>query len=289
MRDWCVRHLVILYLKVGYRACRLLGIRLRGIGIAVRRLNKEFDFSVEGRRFAFLPECSGAYCLLPAGIWNEPETPTFFHKVLAQIDRRVVFLDVCASVGEMAVEVAAFPCVEKVIAFEPQRAAVEAIRASSRLNKLANIEVVHAAVGNSCGRISFTFDQRSPTASHIQEAAEGIQTDGNVDIVNLDSIKICPSAEVLLLIDVEGFEPAVMRGGSELIRKSRPLIIFEYNMTSKAHYSLEEIRTILGSDYAIYKLTEDGRLGESLQNTWNCVALHKDSFWTQRCSPLLCD
>ena len=288
MCNVCVRWLVLTYLGAGHRVMRSFGMKLRGIGIALRCLSEEFNFSIQGRRFAFLPSCAGAYCLMPAGLWNELETHLFFRNVLPRIGHPVTFIDVGASVGEMAIDVAMFVGVEKVIAFEPEPRSAEAIRKSALLNTATNIDVINKAVGDYCGRISFLVDERSPTSAHVEGVGDPeIHSAGNVEIVTLDSLNLNTRSQVCMLIDVEGFEPSVMRGGARLIRAYRPLIIFEFNQTSKKHFSLDEIRSILGVGYIIYRLTQDGWLSADLQNTWNCVAVHNDSPWSNCCKTIL--
>jgi hypothetical protein len=76
---------------------------------------------------------------------------------------------------------------------------------------------------------------------------------------------------------VEGAELDVMRGGQSFIRGARPLVIFEYNEDNRALYSLAEVSAVLGDGYRILRLRLDGKLDEKLEDTWNCVAVHRDS------------
>jgi hypothetical protein len=94
---------------------------------------------------------------------------------------------------------------------------------------------------------------------------------------------------VVLLIDTEGAEPLVMRGGANFIASARPLIIFEFNHISRAHYQLDDIKGILGAGYEIYRLRSDGQLDKELNSTWNCLAVHADSPFHAICHRLLTD
>jgi hypothetical protein len=66
-----------------------------------------------------------------------------------------------------------------------------------------------------------------------------------------------------------------MKGGRNLIQKSNPLIVFEYNHVTKEHFSIEEVQSELGHNYDIYKLDKKGNLNCNLKNTWNLVAIPK--------------
>jgi hypothetical protein len=82
---------------------------------------------------------------------------------------------------------------------------------------------------------------------------------------------------LLMVIDVEGAEPLVMRGGLQTIRRLRPLIVFEYNYVSRARFKLDEIRELLGDTYEILRLRRDGGLDRKYADAWNCVAVPRGS------------
>jgi hypothetical protein len=75
------------------------------------------------------------------------------------------------------------------------------------------------------------------------------------------------------MIDVEGYEPKVIAGGGEFIRRTQPLIVFEYNFVSKRYFHIDDIQNVLGTQYRIYRLRKDGYLDNHAGSTWNCVAV----------------
>ncbi len=87
-------------------------------------------------------------------------------------------------------------------------------------------------------------------------------------------------AQVILLVDVEGCEPNVLEGGQDVIAKKRPVVIFEYNSISKAPFSISDICGSLDEHYRIYRLRQDGRVGFSVDNAWNCVGAPRPSFFS---------
>jgi hypothetical protein len=106
---------------------------------------------------------------------------------------------------------------------------------------------------------------------------EGSAKGSEVELTTLDQELADLSGPVLVLIDVEGGEPSVMRGGKSFIGRNFPLIVFEYNDTSKKHFRLEDVSAALPAGYSFYRLRADGRLDVDFSNTWNCVAVHPSS------------
>ena len=77
----------------------------------------------------------------------------------------------------------------------------------------------------------------------------------------------------------------VLKGGNTFIHKNNPLIIFEYNQSSKQHFDLTEISALLGQNYDIYRLRRDGNLDIDFMNSWNCVAVPRNSVFHEILRP----
>jgi hypothetical protein len=95
----------------------------------------------------------------------------------------------------------------------------------------------------------------------------------NVEVTTLDVEIPNPSGLWIMLVDVEGGELAVMRGGRAFLQTVRPLIIFEYHEVTRTHFSLDDVRAELGNDYELFRLRSDGFLDHDLVQTHNCVAV----------------
>lgn len=282
-----IRFLVIGYIHIYVLSITRFSLRLKGLGIALRTIRKDFVFLIQNLNFWFNPQCAAAYCVMPGGYWNEPETHVFFDSVLANISGSVAFIDVGASIGEMVIPMAKHNNVHQVIAFEPQIQCAEAIRKSAILNDLTNITVMSCAASEKCGNVNFSASINNPTAAAVSiEAAELT----SVPCTTIDeAVYSMGNDKIIMLIDVEGHEPSVMRGAIKLINSSLPLIIFEYNETSKKHFSLDDIRHILPDSYKFYRLRPngDGRLDNDLVNTWNCVAVAENTEFDSICKTLI--
>jgi FkbM family methyltransferase len=232
---------------------------------------------------------AAAYGRLVAGSWNEPETHLFLDAVIAGHEGPLAFVDVGASVGEFVIDVARHDKVTQVVAFEPLAECAEAVRRSAELNGLRKIEVIPRLV-NEDGRTSvLSFDVRRPTASAASGGGGKVEdVSREIPATTLDRALGDLHGSVVLLIDVEGGEAGVLRGAREFLRRCAPLVIFEYNSTSRKHFDLDDIRDALGEGYDIYRLTGSGTLDIDFERSWNCVAVSVDSSFGTPCTALIC-
>ena len=66
-------------------------------------------------------------------------------------------------------------------------------------------------------------------------------------------------------------------GGGGLIKRLKPLVLFEYNFVSKRYFDINEIHQILGDSYTIFRLRKDAMLDSDIENAWNCVAIPRNT------------
>lgn len=125
-------------------------------------------------------------------------------------------LDVGANHGEMLLW-PELPRDARAYAFEPNPALAPLLRRSLAESHVA-AEVVEAAVGSTDGRIALHLDRRwSGTSSLIAANTSGDYQTVNVPITRLDSFLAgldgpAPGGSMLVKIDVEGLEAAVLEG-----------------------------------------------------------------------------
>ena len=93
----------------------------------------------------------------------------------------------------------------------------------------------------------------------------------------------------IVKIDVEDAELRVLQGAKLYLKRNLPLVIFEYNEISKAHFSLDQVVELLGTGYQIFRLREDRNLGSLKNRAWNCVAVHHESVFWNTCQSLIYD
>lgn len=165
--------------------------------------------------------------LLIPELYNYPETyePEVWPHILNEIEPGDVIADVGASIGLYTVAMARRTGEKGIIyAFEPDPETVNFLQRNIRLNDLeARVQVWSAAVADKPGFVQFV-DGRG-TESHI--AAADAKHARQVEAVTLDSVFAGEQLD-FLKIDVEGFEEAVLKGGSGLLSDTRrsPRAIF---------------------------------------------------------------
>lgn len=267
------------YLKIIWFLRRSFGIKAYGLGWVASKIRFPFLFKFEGVPFQFVPSASRSYCLLPAGIPNEPETHKFLQRILDERSN-VMFVDVGASIGEFVITMSHNSHVSKILAFEPHIQSSNALLESARYAPPGKIEVIRKGVSSSSGLAVFDFSSRSPTAAGIRNATANTEGDF-IQTCTLDEIlKPEPGQQVVLLIDIEGGELHALQGGLNFIQGFYPLIVFEYNHITRQFFQLSDVMKLLGSSYTIMRLRpEDGRLDNDLSSTWNVVALPNKGVW----------
>lgn len=259
----------------------LFGINLRGMGWLIGKIPNDHVLDVDGVKMWFDHIIANCYIRLISGSYNEPETHTFIKAVTSEISFRIVFVDVGANIGEMITDFARLPAIEHIFAFEPNPRCVTICKENIRLNSYRNVTLVAKVVNDDGRDVLFHLNEDVPvTSSYVEESSpDGVR----VAATTLDQELHGISIPTIILIDVEGAEAAVMKGGAEFIQENMPLIIFEYHEVTRKHFSLNDVRGILGSHYQLYRLRRDGTLDDRLDRTWNCVAVHEHSPFYDAC------
>jgi FkbM family methyltransferase len=128
-----------------------------------------------------------------------------------------------------------------VIAFEPQRVIYQLLAANLASNGLTNVDPRNEAIGEASGFVRVpVFDLNSPAnfgafslVDDHQDAGQPVRL-RKIDELTLDRCK-------LIKVDVEGMEPAVLRGGRETIRQRRPYLYIEASSVEPNKELFEEI------------------------------------------------
>lgn len=195
-----------------------------------------------------------------------------------------IVIEVGANIGAHTVGLA--KCVGeqgRVFAFEPQRLIFQTLCANVALNSLTNVECYWAALGAEKGVI--TVPELNPSQQNnfgglsLLDAQQGHQ----VDCFTLDHFT--PMHQVKLIkIDVEGMEAEVLRGGTRLLQKFKPLLYVENDRIEKSEALM---RLISGLGYRMYwhmppLFNPDNYYGET-ENiypnlaSFNMICIHRES------------
>ncbi|MFM7357221.1 MAG: FkbM family methyltransferase [Sediminibacterium sp.] len=262
----------MLYARIHHLIHEHLSFNLPGLGFLYRQLKEDFVFSFKGKKMYFNHKIADNYGRLLNENFNEPETHIFLDKVFALPEiKNIHFVDIGANIGEFLIDYSNHPKVSRVSAFEPQPEQIKVLQKNIDLNDFKKTVVIPKPVADRTKDILFNFNSKNSTASGITEdSLKGtIVHSTSIDEYFNDNI----DQEFVFLIDTEGAELNIMRGGRKLIQKSNPLIIFEYNHVTREHFTVEEVQSELGNNYDIYKLNNKGDLNSILKNTWNLVAI----------------
>jgi FkbM family methyltransferase len=196
--------------------------------------------------------------------WAEPE----LHYLNLLVGPGEVFIDCGANIGVYTLMAANLVGPSgSVIAVEPGEDSVRRLRRNVELNRDVPVTIINKAFSDTEGVSQLYHTGEGPAAfslvaagqSRDSECVEMTTLDLTVQELGLDRLDC-------LKIDVEGFEPLVLRGASQSLRRFRPKVIFEVN-SAGAHRSgrpVSEAWDLLKDmGYCFYRMTE-GRL-ESLE------------------------
>lgn len=174
---------------------------------------------------------------------HEPELQSALEKMVRPGD---VVYDIGAHLGAIALGTARLVgTAGRVVAFDGDPENVLRLQGNSLRNHLgARLQVVHAAVWSHTARNGISF-RRGTTWSHGGVEADGqcpVRADGalvSVPVITLDDfIAAGSAAPQLIKIDVEGGEYEVLRGGSDLFARQRPVILAEVHHQQAAEQIL---------------------------------------------------
>jgi FkbM family methyltransferase len=159
-----------------------------------------------------------------------------------------VVLDVGANIGTHSVWFAqAVAPAGAVISFEPQRLVYQTLCANIALNSLKNVVCHQVAVGAEPGEISVPIPDPS-VPQNFGGIALGASAQGEpVPVVTLDELAFTRCK--LIKIDVEGMELDVLRGATQLIAATAPVLYVESDREKGAD---ELVRYIDSLGYDLY-------------------------------------
>lgn len=177
-----------------------------------------------------------------------------------------------ANIGEHTVPLARLVGEKGVVhAFEPQRIVFQTLCANVALAGLTNVRCQQAAVGESAGELFV------PTLDYCQENNFGglrlgkFQQGEKIPVVTIDDMNL--SALHFLKADVEGMEPAVIRGARGTIEKFRPILYVENDPANQSTELVPQIREL---GYKLYwhrpPLFNPGNYFENRENIFGQLA-----------------
>ncbi|MNX91008.1 cobalt-precorrin-6Y C(15)-methyltransferase [compost metagenome] len=139
-----------------------------------------------------------------------------------------VFLDIGANIGLMSVIASGYVGDEgRVYAVEANPNTVAILKANIELNRCRNVELIPVALSDEQGTAVLfeNWEVNRGGASLISQSNE--QQGIEVKMERLDDLFNETDRVDLVKIDVEGFEPQVIKGGMSWFKKQQPVFIIE--------------------------------------------------------------
>jgi FkbM family methyltransferase len=133
----------------------------------------------------------------------------------------------------------------RVYAFEPCPYEAHFLVDHVRINGLANVQVIQAAVSERSGLVGMTID-RGVTQNEVCDPSDSVLT---VPALALDGSGLPPPD--VIKMDVEGAESAVLNGALEMLRKAGPVVFVALHGPEQRTACLETLRA---SGYGVYGL-----------------------------------
>lgn len=163
--------------------------------------------------------------------------------LLRQERAYLTFMDIGANIGNHSLYMA--KQVGMVYAFEPFAKVRETLNRHIEINGLRNVQVFPFALGEENAVLPFFSgsDENLGTASFCPDHHAGNQPAGSLEIRIGDEVAVAEKLQRidLLKLDVEGFEPPVLRGLRETLKRDRPLMIVELTPTTRAQLGSEAV------------------------------------------------
>jgi len=143
----------------------------------------------------------------------------FFSKY---VPNEPIIYDIGSNIGNHTIYFLKYYRAKKVFAFEPVPENADLLELNMRVNGFTNVEIIRSAVGSRIGHADIIVNKQNMGGCKIIENPEG-----EIGVVSLDKLKL--DKPDFIKIDVEGFEIEVLKGMTDLLQLSSPVIWIEIN------------------------------------------------------------
>ena len=184
--------------------------------------------------------------------------------LLTQLCEGMTVVDIGANQGELtAVAAACVGTSGRVIAYEPSPATARALRA--RLGGARHVEVHQRALAGRAGTSRFYIDPSKSTSSTLYPDAIGpVRQEIRVTVQTLDAeAPLLPPVD-LIKIDAQGAEGRIFAGARRLLKRDKPLLIFElwpHGLRAAGTDGVRLLDRLAGLGYHFHPLNAKGRVG----------------------------
>ncbi|MGQ9663602.1 MAG: FkbM family methyltransferase [Kiritimatiellia bacterium] len=258
-----VDDLVRLWLESPEFAARGLGVQLERPGPSCIIMTE----TAEGLRFFFSAQDTFVGFPIAVGVF-EPD-------VRAAIDRLIQpgmnCIDVGANIGYHTLRMAAVVSRDggRVFSFEPDPFSFSLLLKNLKENRLEHAVVpFQYACGDEDGEVDL-FRDLNPSnfgGAHTRKPGQwspSVESIAKVPMRRLDGVLPDHVGFHLVKVDVEGFEPFVLKGMHELIRRNLPVIVCEFNVPALQQFGSDVperfLQNLMHYGYQVYEAASFGR------------------------------
>lgn len=209
----------------------------------------------------------------------EPVTQATLLALVEVAEAPCTFLDVGAHMGLYSAMVKTVYGDEvDVLAFEPTPHTAELARRLARVNEL-DYEVVELALSSAPGEATLYISDKAETSNSLQAGFRESAEQVSVTVSTLDDYcleqGVVPS---VLKVDVETFEPHVLRGGVLTLSRHRPRIVFEMLPRSDARMTDSVLGLLASVGYRLHR-AEGSRWVPTPLDSYREHLSHDDRDW----------
>jgi FkbM family methyltransferase len=183
------------------------------------------------------------------GMWIGTWELDFAEMLAANVKAGFVCYDIGAYKGYYA-GIMALKGASKVYVFEPMPVNAEKIKQLVSLNPSLPIELVQAAVSDTSGTAVFKLMPEETMGklgtSSFQETEKDMQQI-EVQCISLDALNGKYELPDFMKIDVEGAEEFVLKGGMQLLKEKKPVLMIEVHSPEIGKRCLQMLRTMYSS------------------------------------------
>ena len=177
----------------------------------------------------------------------------------------MIFVDVGANIGLYTVAAAKrVGDTGRVYAFEPEPGNYKLLQQHLVLNEVRNVTIENVAVGSHKTQQSLMISKNSiGTHSLLRRPKNSGQEEVKVDVISLDDYFAgIPGNIGVLKIDVEGYEPFVLKGAERLLSRV-DLMLLEYTRNDvQSNFGITNLVRLLHDFSYIYGINErTGKIG----------------------------
>jgi len=110
----------------------------------------------------------------------------------------------------------------RVDAFEPSPVPAQRLRDNVARNDLDFVFVHEVAVGDASGAVQFSSDRDGCCNHVIRSAVDGDPDPGRMSVQSTTLAECCDSQYSFAKVDVEGYEPLILKGASNMLAHRNP-------------------------------------------------------------------